>query len=472
MRPKSAHARDDVGGAIVDRDAATWTNVDPEWAWSAFEPDAQRPWNWRWAAHLYRRAGFGARWSQLERAVEAGPGPTIEGLLHPATEALASDAALDRDEAALAGTAGMESLRAWWLRRMVQTGHPLREKMTLFWHSHFGAQHARVKVPALMVQHAAILREHALGSYRQLLEAVSHDAAMLLALGGDANRRAAPNELFARQWLEQFSLGAGHYDEEDVREVARTFTGWFVMRGQLRYFAHEFDEAPKRIRGQEGPWKPEDAVRIVLAQPAAPRLLVRKLFRWLISEEGEPGDGLLDPLARQLEQDYDIGQVVATVLRSNLFFSDRALRQRVKSPVEYALGIVLALEQLVPTLPLGAALAELGQDLYTPPTTAGWPGGRHWLTPATVVGRANLAEALLAPGGPYGGKLDPAAITRRLHADSAEEQVRTLVRLLWQEDVPPAVETQLVALLARESGDKALRGLVCEIATWPEYQLC
>jgi uncharacterized protein (DUF1800 family) len=257
-----------------------------------------------------------------------------------------------------------------------------------------------------------------------------------------------------------------------VRDVARAFTGWFVMRGQLRYFAHEFDDAPKRIRGQEGPWKPEDAVRIVLAQPAAPRLLVRKLFRWLISEEGEPGDDVLAPLAGQLEQHYDIGQVVATMLRSNLFFSDRALRQRVKSPVEYALGIVLALEHLVPTLPLGAALAELGQDLYAPPTTAGWPGGRHWLTPATVVGRANLADALLAPSGPYGGKLDPAAITRRLQADSVEGQVRTFVRLLWHEDVPPAVEAQLVALLASSPGDSAQRELVRNIISWPEYQLC
>lgn len=461
-----------VGAAPADGRGTAWSEVDPDWAWAPFTPDDQRPWTWQWAAHLHRRAGFGATWSQLERAVAAGPGPTVERLLCPPADALAVDAALDEDEVGLAQTAGREMLRAWWLRRMVQTGHPLREKLALFWHGHFGVRHARVKVPALLVQHAALLRRHALGSYRQLLDAVSHDAATLLSLGGEANRRAAPNEQFARRWLEQLALGAGHFDQEDVREVARTFTGWFVLRGQLRFLAHEHDGGPKRIRGESGPWKPEDAVRIVLTQPAAPRLAVRRLFRWLISEEWEPDDALLDAPARQLQQGDDIGQVVATMLRSNLFYSPWALRQRVKSPVEYALGIVLALEELVPTMPLGAALAELGQDLYAPPTAGSWAGGRHWLNAATMVGRANLVDALLAPGGPYGGKLNPAETVRGLQAGSVEEQVHALVRLLWQDEVPPEVAARLVALVAGDPGDPAWRRLVCEIAAWPEYHLC
>ncbi len=473
MHSTPRHAEDPGPVALTPEPLPIW-DADPQWAWAEFQPDAGRPWNLALAGHLYRRSGFGANWQQLQQAVAAGPRATVEQLLHPPADVQAAEAAWDQEEEASARTTGIESARAWWLRRMIQTRCPLREKMTLFWHSHLGVSHVRVASPPLMMRHVQTLRRHALGSYRTLLDEMVQDPAVLLACGADANRRADPNDRFARQLLERLSLGPGHFDEQDVREVARAFTGWFVLQGRLKYLAREFDSGPKRVLGQEGPWKTDDVVRIVLAQSAAPRLVARKLFRWLVSETEAPSDALIAPLAETLGEQLDVGQAVAQVLRSNLFFSQRAQRRRVKSPVEYALGIIRAFGGLVPTAPLGGLLAELGQDLYAPPTLRGWVGGRHWINAATMLGRANLADALLAARGPLGGKLDPQAVVQEQGAGTPREQARFLVRLLLEDDDAPSRHSALLASVPEAAGAAtrdALRQLAYQVVTLPEYHL-
>jgi uncharacterized protein (DUF1800 family) len=465
----------DTDQAGASPSGAPVLDIDPQSAWAEFQPDERRPWNLALAGHLYRRAGFGADWEQLTRAVSDGPRSTIQQLVRPPADVQAEEEARDRDEEATARASGIESLRAWWLRRMIETRHPLREKMTLFWHSHFGVSNARVNSSQLMVRHVQTLRTHALGSYRALLDGVSREPAAFLAFGADANRKALPNEQFSRQLMERLSLGPGHYGDEDVREAARAFTGWFVLQGRLKYLAHEYDAGVKRVLGQEGPWKTDDIVRIVLEQPAAPRLVVRKLFRWLISEVDEPSDALVEPLAKMLGQQFEVGQVVETMLRSNLFFSEHALRRRIKSPVEYALGIIKAFGKLVPTLPLGASLAQLGQDLYAPPTTQGWAGGTHWINAATMLDRQNLAAALLTAGGPLGGKLDPQELAERHAAGTLPGQAAFLLRLLLEDDATPAAHAALVNGLdglAGKAASDALRQLTYQIVTLPEYQLC
>jgi uncharacterized protein (DUF1800 family) len=454
-----------------DADRSAVLDVDPQWAWSEFQPDNARPWNLTLAGHLYRRAGFGADSAQLEAALADGPHQAIERLVRPPADVDAEQQAWQQDEEAVGRTSGIEALRAWWLRRMIQTRDPLREKMTLFWHSHFGVSNARVNSSQLMLRHVQALRTHALGSYRALLDNLAQDPAAYLAFGADTNRKAAPNVEFSRQLMERLSLGPGHYGDEDVREAARAFTGWFVYQGRLKYLAHENDAGVKRVLGQEGPWKSDDIVRIVLAQPAAPRLLAGKLFRWFISEATVPSEALIQPLAEKLGQEFDIGQVVETMLRSNLFFSDHAVRQRIKSPVEYAVGVVKAFGVLVPTMPLGGALAELGQNLYAPPTTRGWAGGTHWINGATMLGRENLATALFAPAGPLGGKLDPQALAARHAAGTLPDQVAFLLRLLLQDD---AAATTWIAQLGDPAGKAAgdaLRQVTCQIVSSPEFQL-
>ncbi len=466
-------------GSAASPDGA---DVDPRWAWTPYKPNAQQPWNLRGAGHLYRRAAFGASWKQLRQALDDGPQRSVDKLMRPKDDVAttsgriaAFNQSLDEYENAAGGSGGTETLRAWWLRRMIQTPHPLLEKMTLFWHSHFGISNARVNNAALMARHVQMLRSHALGLYRPLLEAVSSDPAVFLGLGAETNRKAVPSANFARQLMESFSLGPGHYGEEDVREASRAFTGWFVLRGRLRFFPAEHDSGVKKVLGREGAWNVEDVVRIVLDQPAVPKLLVRKLYRWLISEVSQPSDALLAPLTRALAKDYNVGRVVETMLRSNLFFSRVAYRRRIKSPVEFAVGIIRSLEGMVSTVRLGTDLAELGQNLYQPPTASGWQGGRSWINAAMLVGRSNLARDLLASQGPYGGKLDPMAIAKKYDRSTLEASAKLLIDLFLQDDISEETRRSLSKALASAQGgalSQQLREFAHRVVTLPEFHLC
>ncbi len=448
--------------------------TDPGWAWAAYEPDARRPWTLALAAHLYRRAAFGAGWEELQQALSEGPQRTVDRLLEPEADVEVFNCTYDGYEDAAA--ASVDGLRAWWLRRMIETPQPLLEKMTLFWHSHFATNGGAVH-PRLMEAHIQLLRCHALGSFDALLRAVSRDPALLLWLGADVNRKAAPNEGFVRPLMETFTLGEGNFTDEDVREAARAFTGWFVLRNRLRYIEHEHDETAKRILGREGNFTDGDVVGIVLEQPATARTLVRKLYRWLINETQEPDGALLSPLALSFAKDYRISRVVETMLRSNLFFSSWAYRQRVKCPVEYAVGIVNALEGMVSTTRLAQDVANLGQDLCHPPTVKGWKGGWYWIDAAALVRRCNLSAALLQGGEPYGDKLDSWAAAQRHGYATVESAARFLLELFLQGDLEPDARARLLEEVQTPATDRdvepetALRHLACSIVTQPEYHL-
>jgi uncharacterized protein (DUF1800 family) len=324
-----------------------------------------------------------------------------------------------------------------------------------------------------MQQHVQLLRSHALGTFEPLLQGVARDPAMLLWLDAGSNRKAQPNDSLARNLVERFTLGTGHFSETDIHEAARAFTGWAVLRNQLRYFDREHDSGQKKILDQAGDFDGEDVVRIVLRQGAAPKFLVRKLFGWFISETETPEDALVDPLAQSFAADYDVSKLVETMLRSNLFFSPAAYRRRIKSPVEFALGIVRGFEETIATSPLGSDLADLGQNLYYPPTVSGWVGGRRWINQATLIGRSNLAGALVAKKGPYGGKLDPAAVAAKHGFAAPEPAGRFLIDLLLQGDLEEKVAEALLADAAKSSADASdkLRALARAIAVLPEFQL-
>jgi uncharacterized protein (DUF1800 family) len=442
---------------------------DAQWAWSPYQPDASRPWNLALAAHLLRRTSFGCSWPQLQKAVEDGPQASVDRIVRPEADVAAFDRSLDEYDDAAGRSGNIESLRAWWLRRIVQTPFPLREKMTLFWHSRLGVSNDRVKNAAMMVGHIRLLRDHALGSYTDLLDGVMDDPALFLGYDAQQSRKALPNENLPRQLLARLTLGPEHYGQEDLRDAARAFTGWFVLRGDLRFFEREHDTGPKTVLGRKGNWNARDVVQIVLEDPASPRRLVRELYRWFVSEATEPDSTLLDPLTDMLAEDYNVGRVVETLLRSNLFFSSVAYRQRVKSPVEYAVGIVKGLGGSIPTLPLGNDLARLGQNLFHPPTTKGWVGGRHWLNGATVLARANLAHAMLAAKSAYGGKLDPGETLRKYNYSTPEAAAKFFVDLFLQSDVPAEVSESLTTLTNLE--DQSVRDFVHQVVTIPEFHL-
>jgi uncharacterized protein (DUF1800 family) len=449
--------------------------TDPGWAWAVYQPNALQPWNLIKAGHLFRRAAFGAGWDQLQQALSDGPQQTIDKLLKPQADTTTFNNTYDRYDNSAAGS--IKSLRAWWLRRIIQTPHPLLEKMTLFWHGHFATNSDKVKNPRLMLQHIQLLRSHALNSFGDMLQAISRDPAVLIYLGADANRKALPNENFARTLMETFTMGAGNYKEKDVSEAARAFTGWFVLRSKLRFISREHDGNIKEILGERGNFTGDDIIRIVLKQPATSRMLVRKLYRLLICETEEPNAAMISPLAESFAKDYDIMKLTETMLRSNLFFSQAAYRQRIKSPIEFALGIVKALEGVVSTTQLAQDLAGLGQNLYNPPTANGWAGGRNWIDSATLVGRSNLALALLQGSEPYGDKLNSRALANKHGCSTLKSAAQLLLDLFLQSDLALDVRESILKTLQSPPGigsddeEATLRRFTHTVVTLPEFHL-
>lgn len=444
-------------------------DVAPDRAWAPYEHCERWPWDLARAAHLYRRAGFGATWGELQQAMKLGPQRTVDGLLQPEADVASFSRTYDNLEEA---ATSVEALRAWWLRRMIETPHPLLEKLTLFWHDFFAVRAAGVASPSLLLRHAQLLRANAFGDFRALMAQVARDPAVHLSLGAQANRKARPDEHFARQLLERYTVGPDGCSDKDVREAARAMTGWFVLRMQRRYFQREHDDGDKTVLGKTGRLDAEDVVKIAAGRPAAARNVVRRLYRWFISEADEPDDALLAPLSESFARDFDVARLVGTMLRSNLFFSAETLRRRVKRPVEFAVGIVRGLEAAVGTTRLAADLAALGEDLYCPPTPDGWAGGRHWINHATLIGRSNLAASLLAPSGPYDGRLDPAAVARRHGRADAEPAGRFLADLFLQPDAADGTFERLWKAAPPAGGlSERLREFACRVIAQPQFQL-
>jgi hypothetical protein len=239
------------------------------------------------------------------------------------------------------------------------------------------------------------LRKHALGSFRPFLLDMSKDTAMLVWLDSNRHVKGAPNENYAREVMDLFSLGVGNYTEKDIQEAARALTGWHhdaeVTKFEFNRDLH--DDGSKTIFGKTGKWGGEDVIRLCCDQPSCARFLVGKLYTYLVSETAPP-KGLLAPLEEQFRKsNYDITALVRTVLGSRLFYSEHAYHKRVKWPVECALGAVnAAVPQRVPLSDVVDPLAKMGQPLFTPPNVKGWRTGTDWLNSATLLARNNFTE--------------------------------------------------------------------------------
>jgi uncharacterized protein (DUF1800 family) len=447
--------------------------LDPQWAWSPYEPDSARPWNRALAAHLYRRAGFSADWQTLDQAAARSPAETIDALFTPR-----DDPGLEREIDSLGKTvlAGNDpkKLSAWWLHAMLRSPDPLREKVTLFWHGHFATGAEKVQDSVLMHGQCQLFRRHALGSFEELVQGVSRDPAMLVYLDSAVNRKAHPNENYAREVMELFCLGEGNYTEADIREAARCFTGWEVRRGRFYLNQRQFDLGEKTVLGRTGDFGGEDVVRVILDQPAAPRFIVRKLVRYFVFDEPEPSDALLAPLAAEFrESGLDVGRLVRRIVGSELFFSEHALGRKVRSPVELGVGLLRALEGSCNVFKLGEELAALGQELFYPPNVKGWDGGRTWINSSTLLGRASLVPRLLAePNTRFaGGNLETLAEKHNLA--TVDQAVAWMAELLLAGPLPRDVKERIVARGEAAPGNRhqKIAAALEALAAIPEFQL-
>jgi uncharacterized protein (DUF1800 family) len=306
--------------------------------------------------------------------------------------------------------------------------------------------------------------------------------------------------------MELFTLGTGHYTETDIREAARGFTGWHTDGEKFTFASRFHDGGDKKFLGESGSWNGTDVQRIILSQPAAAVFLVRKLYEYLVAESPSPPDSLLEPLAERFRQsDYDIGDVVGTILRSRHFYSEYAYRRRVKSPVEYVLGVVRAVKPNASPRDLVGPLESMGQPLFAPPNVKGWPGGKAWLNSATILARQNFAQTMTATAGselkppPAAAPTAPAvvktadqppskpfealpssdgvvAMVEQEKATEPAAVINLLADLLLQNDVADETRKKLTAFLAEGKPEKAVwqqrvRETAHALLTLPEYTL-
>lgn len=355
----------------------------------------------RHAAHLLRRAGFGGSPAEITALVAAGSASrAVDGMLHSA----AAEAAFAEYPAELAeqplqqGGKRKTAVQNWWLDRMLRTNHPLREKMVLFWHNHF-ATSINKSEPAFMAQQIALFRSAGLGNFRNLLGAVTQDPAMLIWLDNRYNTKQHPNENYAREVMELFALGLGNYTEDDVKEAARSFTGWQLKAGAASFNKNLFDDGIKTVLGKTGAFGTDDVINIIVQQPIHQRFIARKLLEFFVYSDPEPE--LIEGVARTYAlAGYDIAKTVGTIFRSNVFFSTRAYRAMPKSPIEFAIGTLRYIGATqIPTNLIGT-LARMGQEPLNPPSVKGWDGGPTWINTTTLLARFNFVNTLMATTAP------------------------------------------------------------------------
>jgi len=371
---------------------------DPKDLWGPYHPGAQAPWNLRRVVHLHRRASFSATWNELQRDLKDGPNTSVDLLLRGQTREGVPESFQTVAKALVEKAASPSALKAWWIYRMYFGPDPLGERLTLLWHNHFATGYDKVNDFAAMRRQNEIFRAYGRGPFGDLLKAVVHDPALLIALDAPANRKGKPNENLGRELMELFTLGIGHYTETDVKEAARALTGWKLTLGAFRDWAPDHDDGEKTILGRRGRWHGDDLVKMLLEHPATSRRLAWRICEWLMGENSVDAASI-DALAAGLRaHNLEIGWAVDTVLRSGAFFAESNLGTRVLAPVEFVIGTARALECDNP-VPSSLVLAEwstrLGQDLFFPPNVGGWPGGRAWLTTQGIIGRANYATALV-----------------------------------------------------------------------------
>jgi len=435
--------------------------------WEPYEPDETMPWNLRRVVHLHRRAGFAATWREIQRDLKDGPSTSVQRLIEGKSSVSAPvNFAATAELLADAGVAAndLDRLKASWVFRMLFGPDPLGEKLALLWHDHFATSNAKVQDVEAMRNQNDLFRKLGRGQFADLLNAVVRDPALMIYLDAPANREGHANENLARELMELFTLGIGHYSEADVKEAARALTGWTVNNRAFRNNTGVHDDGYKTILGLKGKSTGDDLVKLLLDQPATSERVAFKLTRLFFGESGVPTEAR-GSLANGLrENKLDIGWAVGTVLRSRAFFADSNIRTKIIGPVDFVVGTARALE-LFDSTPSSLALADwcgrLGQDLFNPPNVGGWPAGRAWMSAQTIVGRANYVAGLL--DGTNVGRISPfdaVALARHYRFNSLATFYSSL---LFGTDPPASVRDHL----AKAKGPK----MVALLLALPEAQL-
>ena len=450
----------------------------------------------REAAHLLNRAGFGGTPGEIEAVVGLGldravdrlldfpDAPTIEtspddrpdlspmaGLPTTYDDRRATlrragdDAARDRIRGGLrrGGRQVAANATAWWLGRMAAGPHPLHEKLVLFWHGHFTTSVQSLNLDQWLVwpQHET-LRAHAAGDFRAFCKAVSRDPAMILYLNNQQNKARSPNENYARELMELFTLGVGNYTERDIKEAARAFTGWHTDGESFVLRLLQHDDGPKTVFSRTADFDGDGIVDLLMEHPACAPHVARQMLRFFVNDT--PDDAAVAQFADGLRGDnYALRPALSALFRSRHFYDEANVSTLIKSPIQLLVGTArLTGAGLPPGRAAIGMLRRMGQVPFMPPTVEGWPGGRGWVNTATLLARTNAAIAVLNFGGPVLAD----------EAGDAGAFVDLWLGRLVSRPVAPARRQAVVDAAGTRLTEAAARTMLELIVSLPEYQLC
>jgi uncharacterized protein (DUF1800 family) len=373
---------------------------------------------------------------------------TVENLFDEATD---EEDAYQKTFAAINGAllnfGEIEPAQAWWIYRMMTTQVPLREKLALFWHGHFATGYEKVDSSRLMHQQIETIRRHAWGNFRELTQAIARDPAMVVWLDGESNSREHPNENFARELMELFTCGIGHYTENDVREAARAFTGWHRDGAAFTFQAADHDSGRKHFLGKAGRFDGGDVIDILMQQPATLHFLAQKLLRFFAAPA--PPEPIIIAAAAVLDRTrLDIKWFLRELFQSQFFYSADCYRTRIASPVEFAVGAIRTLNVRWSAPEVVEFLARMDQRLFAPPNVKGWDGEQKWINSSTWAARVDFARtsAQLDAEGGFGANLDMEHFMPLDIKDPARV-VDMLAAVLLQDDLSAEIRRDLSEFL-------------------------
>jgi uncharacterized protein (DUF1800 family) len=475
--------------------------------------------------HLWWRAGFGPPATRVKELSKqkpdalfhsilkaSGKKPDLFDVADPQLKVLASQPmslaklqGLKPEEKQLFRKQSVQDiarLNIRWLDEMTTSDAQLLEKMSLFWHGHFASKTVNILYDQALLN---VIRENALGNFRDLLMNVSKSASMIQFLNNNQNKKSHPNENFARELMELFTIGRGNYTETDVKESARAFTGWgATLQGEFDFRARQHDDGIKTFFGKTGNFSGEDILEILLAQKQTSVFITRKIYRFFVNEIVD--EEKLNVLAKQFfESGYDIRALMITIFSSTWFYDQKNIGSQIKSPVLWLVGIRRQLPMEIQN-PLVQIVLErlLGQVLFSPPNVAGWPGGKHWIDSSSLMMRLQLPQIIYRSDAILSRPKDDDDVMMGMRDQALVKNIKKFrspgtqffqAKILWEEyiknfdettepsiyaairdlilqRVTPVNENDMLRYIDESNREKRIQSITIRLMGTPEYQLC